>query len=64
MVSWQAMVRIAFRIAEQKGGSFNGIEDGGAFMSELATLWSSDKDSIKQMTEAQAESYLRERIEA
>lgn len=58
------MVRIAFRIAEQKGASFDGIQDGGRFMSELSDLWQQDKAQIKQMTEDQATDYLNDRITA
>lgn len=64
MVSWQTMVSIAFDIAEQKGATFNGISDGGQFMTELAEVWSSDKDKIKQMTESQMRSYLLDKVEA
>jgi len=64
MVSWQTMVSIAFDIADGKGATFDGISDGGQFMSELAELWSQNKQEVKQMTESQARSYLRDRIEA
>jgi hypothetical protein len=58
------MVSIAFDIAESKGAQFDGITDGGQFMSELSEVWAMNKDSIKQMTESQARSYLKKVIEA
>lgn len=58
------MVSIAFDVAESKGAQFQNISDGGQFMSELAEVWSADKDRIKQMTESQARSYLMDVIEA
>jgi len=64
MVSWQTMVSIAFDIAERKGAQFDGITDGGQFMSDLSQVWTENKDEIKQMTESQARSYLMKVIEA
>jgi len=58
------MVSIAFDIADSKGAQFQNISDGGQFMSELAEVWSQDKDKIKQMTKSQARSYLMEMVEA
>jgi hypothetical protein len=58
------MVSIAFDIAESKGAQFENISDGGQFMSELAEVWSMNKDDIKQMTESQARSYLKKVVEA
>lgn len=64
MVSWQTMVSIAFDIADSKGAEFENISDGGQFMSDLAQVWSQNKDEVKQMTESQARNYLKEMIEA
>lgn len=64
MVSYQTMVRIAFDIAESKGGEFSGIDDGGQFLSELGTLWNENKDEVRQMTEQQTRNFLNERIQA
>lgn len=64
MVSWQKFVQLAFGVARQKGARFDGIEDGGDFLSQLSMLWDRNKDRLKQMTEAQANQYLQERIEA
>lgn len=58
------MVSVAFDIADSKGAQFDGIDDGGEFMSELADVWQQDKDEIKQMTESQARSYLRDMVQA
>lgn len=62
VVSWQTVVRIAFDVAENKGASFENIADGGEFMSQLSELWEQDKQNLKQMTEAQARSYLEDRV--
>jgi len=64
MVSWQTTVSIAFEIANDKGAQFDGIEDGGEFMSQLSAYWSDNKDSLKQLTESQARAELAEVIEA
>lgn len=64
MVSWQTLVRIAFEIAEQKGAEFDGIEEGGQFMSDLAAVWSQNKAEYKGYTERQARSELQQLIEA
>lgn len=64
MVSWQTVVSISFEIAEQKGAQFDGIEDGGEFMSQLSEYWSMNKDDLKQMTEQQAENDLRTVIDS
>lgn len=53
MVSYQRFTSIAFDVAEQKGAQFDGIEDGGRFVSELSELWQAEKDRYKQMTEDQ-----------
>lgn len=64
MVSWQVFVSIAFDMAEAKGAQFEGIEQGGAFMSDLADVWQADKDRYKQMTRQQVRSELQELVEA
>lgn len=64
MVSYQTYTSIAFDVAEQKGAQFDGIEDGGQFISELSDYWQSEKDRLKQMTEAQARSELEEVVTA
>lgn len=64
MVSYQAFTRLAFQVAKSKGARFSGIEEGGQFTSQIAGLWREDKGRLKQMTEAQARSYLDERVSA
>lgn len=63
MVSWQTFVEIAFDVADDKGAQFAGITEGGAFMSDLGDVWSSEKDRYIQMTESQARSELEELVE-
>lgn len=62
MVSWQTFVRLAFDVAEAKGGSFSGIDEGGDFIEGLSVLWNDNKENIKQMTERQARNYLQDRV--
>jgi hypothetical protein len=64
MVSWQKLVELAFDIADQKGAEFEGISDGGEFMSDLAAVWSQNKEQWKQYTEQQARNELLKVIEA
>jgi len=64
MVSYQTFTSIAFDVAKDKGASFDGIEDGGSFVSQLSALWNRDKDQIKQWTEDRTRQYLREKVEA
>lgn len=64
MVSYQTFTKLAFDVARSKGGSFSGIDDGGDFVTQIATVWNDDKESLKQMTERQARNYLQERVEA
>lgn len=54
MVSWQTVVRIAFDLADEDGAEFEGIEDGGEFLSQLSTYWQRNKTDLKRMTEQQA----------
>jgi hypothetical protein len=62
MVSWQRFVALAFEVAKGKGAAFDGIEQGGDFLSQLSRLWDGDKERIKQMTERQARNYLDDRV--
>jgi len=64
MVSYQTFVKLAFDVAKRKGGSFDGIEDGGSFMSDLGAVWSNEKETYKQLTEDQARSRLESMIES
>lgn len=64
MVNYTTFTSIAFEVAEEKGGQFAGIEDGGAFMSELGDLWTANKQSYVQMTEEQLRRELMQVIEA
>jgi hypothetical protein len=64
MVSWQTFVEIGFDVAESKGATFTGISDGGAFMSDLAEVWSRDKERYIQMTEQQVRNELRDMVSA
>jgi len=64
MVSWQTFVRLAFDVAKAKGGTFDGIEEGGDFIEAVSVLWNENKESIKQMTERQARNYLQQRVQA
>jgi len=64
MVSWQRFVAIAFDEAKAKGASFDGIDDGGDFMEQVATVWQSDKERYKQMTERQARNAISDMVSA
>lgn len=64
MVSYQVFTKLAFDVAESKGGTFSNIQDGGEFVSEVAAVWNDDKERIKQMTQNQARNYLQELVEA
>lgn len=64
MVSWQTFVEIAFDVAEDKGAQFAGITEGGAFMSDLGDLWSSEKEKYKQLTRQQTRRELEQVVEA
>jgi hypothetical protein len=63
MVSWQTFVEIAFDVADDKGAQFTGIKEGGAFMSDLADLWSQEKERYIQMTEQQVRNELQDLVE-
>jgi len=64
MVSWQTTVSIAFEIANDKGAQFDGIQDGAEFMTQLSEYWGQNEARLKQLTESQARSDLRDVIEA
>lgn len=62
MVTYQTYIRIGFNVAESKGASFEGIDDGGDFISQLAELWNSETGELEQMTETQVRRYLQDRV--
>lgn len=64
MVSYQTFVKLAFDEAKAKGASFQGIDEGGDFMTDVATLWSQEKETYKQLTERQARSRLQKVVQA
>jgi len=64
MVSWQRFVAIAFDEAKAKGASFDGIDEGGDFMEDVAAVWSADKQRYKQMTEKQARNAISDMVSA
>jgi len=64
MVTWQTFVSLAFSEAKAKGAQFEGIDDGGDFLTQLSSVWDGDKERLKQMTERQARNYLQDRVEA
>jgi len=63
MVSYQEFTSIAFDVADEKGGSFDGIQQGGAFIREVAAVWNENKQRYKQMTESQARAELNDLVE-
>jgi len=64
MVSYQTFVKLAFDEAKAKGASFQGIDEGGDFMTDVAAVWSQNKETYKQLTEQQTRSRLRDMVEA
>ena len=64
MVTYQTFTSIAFDVADSKGASFKGIDDGGQFISQVAALWNSNKSEFRQMTEEQARAALNKRVSA
>jgi hypothetical protein len=64
MVSYQTFVTLAFDVARQKGAQFDGIDDGGDFLSDVAALWSSNTEQYRQMTQQQARNALERRVQA
>lgn len=64
MVSWQTFVELAFDEAKTKGAQFQGIDDGGDFITDVAEVWQADKEKLKQYTERQARNYISKRVEA
>lgn len=57
------MITLAFDVAKEKGASFDGINDGGRFISELADYWQNNKQQLKQMTESQTRNQLEKVVE-
>lgn len=64
MVSWTDFVRLGFRVADGKGGEFEGIDEGAEFITALSMLWNEDKQRLRQMTEQQVVNYLQQRVQA
>lgn len=64
MVSYQTFVKLAFDEAKAKGASFDGIDQGGDFMTQVAAVWSQNKDEFKQFTERQARNRLSDMVSA
>jgi len=64
MVSWQRFVSIGFDVAKGKGAQFEGIDQGGDFVEDLAMVWQDDKERYKQMTERQVRNALEGMVEA
>jgi len=64
MVTYQTLTKLAYEVADQKGASFDGIEDGASFTRQVAALWNRNKDEWKQMTKEQARSRLNEVVTA
>jgi len=64
MVSYQTFVKIAFDEAKAKGATFQGIDEGGDFMTDVAAVWSENKDTYKQLTEQQTRNRVRDLVEA
>lgn len=64
MVNYTTFTSIAFDVAEEKGATFSGITEGGAFLSELGDLWNQNKQQYLQMTEQQMRAELQQQIEA
>lgn len=62
MVSWQSFVGIAFDEAKAQGGSFDGIDEGGDFMEDVAAVWQDDKERYKQMTERQVRNAISDMV--
>jgi len=64
MVSYQEYIAIAFSVAKEKGATFDGIDEGGDFISQAAVVWQQDKERIKQLTEKQTINYLEDKVSA
>lgn len=64
MVSYQKFVELAFDEAKAKGASFDGIDEGGDFMTDVAAVWSRNKSELKQLTQQQARKRLQEMVSA
>ena len=64
MVSWQTFVKLSFDEAQRKGAQFEGINEGGDFMEDVAAVWQADKEKYKQMTERQARNDINDMVTA
>jgi len=65
MVSYQKFTSIAFDVAKEKGAQFNGVGDGGTFVSTVVSvLWNQHGDELKGMTIQQARQFAQHHIEA
>jgi len=64
MVSYQTFVKLAFDEAKAKGATFEGIDEGGDFMTDVATVWSQNKEQYKQLTEQQTRTRLKKLVSA
>lgn len=62
MVSYQTFTSIAFDVADGKNVQFEGIDDGAAFIKQLAAFWNENKQELTQMTEAQVREVMEERV--
>jgi len=63
MVTWQTLVEIAFDVADGKGATFDGIDEGSDFLTDLSVYWQQNKDRLKQMTRQQARNHLDDVVE-
>jgi len=64
VVSYQKFVELAFDEAKSKGASFDGIDEGGDFMTDVAAVWSKNKEQYKQLTEQQTRNRLQDMVSA
>lgn len=64
MVSYQTFTSIAFDVADDKGATFDGIAEGGQFITQVAAVWNQRREDWLQMTEKQAERELRSIVSA
>ena len=65
MVSYQKFTSIAFDVAKQQGAQFDGVGDGGTFVSTVVSvLWRQHRDDLTGMTIQQARQFAQNHIEA
>jgi len=64
MVSYQKFVELAFDEAKAKGATFDGIDEGGDFMTDVAAVWSENKEEFKQLTEQQTRNRISDMVTA